>query len=94
MDKLQKVRELIKKGQLNEALLTLANHIVSATVTGSDRSELYYLMGNAYRKMGQFDLAIHYYNLAKNENPETPAVEALKMLQRIMAFYDKNMFSH
>lgn len=92
---LDKIREYIKNGELDHAIRYLANCIVAAAITpGADKSELYYLLGNAYRKKGDFDLAMNYYTLAIEENPETPAVEARKVLQGIMSFYNKDMYNH
>ena len=92
---LDKVRTYIKEGKLDDAIRYLANCIVAAAITpGEDKSELYYLLGNAYRKKGDFDLAMNYYTLAIEENPETPAVEARRALHGIMSFYNKDMYNH
>lgn len=94
MNDLDIVRKDIKDGRLQDAIRRLANCIVAAAITNADKSELYYLMGNAYRKMGDFQLAMDYYTRAIDENPDTPAVEARKVLQGIMNFYNKDMYNH
>lgn len=89
------VKRLIKEGKLDHALLLLTNCLVTAAITpGIDQSELYYLFGNVYRKKGEFNMAMDYYTLAIEENPNSPAVEARKVLHGIMNFYNKDMYNH
>lgn len=90
-----KARKHIKEGKLDEAVRYLSNCIaVAATTPGADQSELYYLLGNAYRKKGEFHKAMDCYTRAMDENPETPASEARKVLQEIMSFHNKDMYNH
>jgi len=93
---LDKIREYIRNGELDHAIRYLANCIVVAAITpGADKSELYYLFGNAYRKKGDFDLAMNYYTLAIEHNPDhSAAIEARKALHGIMSFYNKDMYNH
>ena len=53
----------------------------------------YYLQGNAYRKRGQWHDAINCYIRAIDLDPNSPAVEAKRMLDDIMAFYCKDMYN-
>lgn len=95
MDDIERIRKDIKEGRLQDAIRLLANCIVAAAITpNADKSELFYLMGNAYRKMGDFQMAMDYYAKAIEENPDSPAVEARKVLQGIMSFYNKDMYNH
>jgi tetratricopeptide (TPR) repeat protein len=95
MSDLDQIRKDIKEGRVDDAIRHLTNCIVIAAITpGADKSELYYLFGNAYRKKGDFRLAMDYYNRAIDENPQTPAVEARKVLQGIMNFYHKDKYNH
>jgi tetratricopeptide (TPR) repeat protein len=92
---IEKAKIEIKEGRLDRALLILANCAVAATwVPGSDKSEVYYLFGNVYRKKGDFPTAMNFYNKAIEENPNSPAVEARKVLQGIMSFYNKDKYNH
>jgi len=93
MSDLDKIREDIKEGRLDDAIRRITNCIAAAT-KDTDKSELYYLFGNTYRKKGDFHLAMDYYTKAIEENPDTPAVEARKVLQGIMSFYNKDMYNH
>jgi tetratricopeptide (TPR) repeat protein len=94
-DELNGIRKDIKEGRLDDAIRHLANRIVVSSLDPkADKSELFYLLGNAYRKKGDFGQAMNFYNRAINENPDTPAVEAKKVLQGIMSFYNKDKYNH
>ena len=53
----------------------------------------YYQQGNAYRKQSQWNEAINCYIRAIELDPESPAAEAKRMLDDIMAFYCKDMYN-
>ncbi|MBO5507222.1 MAG: tetratricopeptide repeat protein, partial [Bacteroides sp.] len=55
--------------------------------------EPYYLLGNAYRKMGDWQQALNNYLEAIERNPESPAVSARDMLMNILNFYNKDMYN-
>ena len=52
-----------------------------------------YQQGNAFRKQGLFHEAINCYIEAAHVDPDSPAVEARKMLEDIMNFYCKDMYN-
>ena len=54
---------------------------------------LYYLWGNAYRKLGDFPKAMEMYSNAVRLNPSGPAKHALSAAGKVMAFHDENMFN-
>ena len=56
-------------------------------------AEEYYLKGNDYRKQQQWHEAINCYIEAIKLDPDSPAVEAKRMLDDIMAFYCKDMYN-
>ena len=56
-------------------------------------AEMYYQQGNAFRKQSQWHEAINCYIEAIKLDPDSPAVEAKQMLDDIMAFYCKDMYS-
>ena len=53
----------------------------------------FYQQGNEARKRGHWHEAINAYIKAIELDPESPAVEAKKMLDDIMAFYCKDMYN-
>ncbi len=56
-------------------------------------SEEFYKQGNEYRRQGDFQQAMNCYLEAIALDPESPAVEAKKMLDDIMNFYCKDMYN-
>ena len=53
----------------------------------------WYQLGNEARKRGQFHDAINAYIQAIALDPDSPAVEAKRRLDDIMAFYCKDMYN-
>ena len=53
----------------------------------------YYQQGCEARKRGQWHEAINSFIQAIELDPESPAVEAKRMLDDIMAFYCKDMYN-
>ena len=88
-DKLTSIKESIKEGKLETAIEELSQYILS----DSKDDEAYYLLGNAYRKQGNWQMALNNYLEAIEKNPESPAVNAKKMLMDILEFYNKDMYN-
>ena len=86
----EKAKMLIKDGHTNDAIVILEG-IIRSWESPSD--EVYYLLGNAYRKMGNWQGALNNYQDAININPESPAKEAREMIMDILNFYNKDMFN-
>lgn len=53
----------------------------------------YYELGNSFRKQGNWQEAINNYIAAIELDPGSPAVEAKKMLDDILAYYCKDMYN-
>ena len=56
-------------------------------------AEEWYQKGNEARKQGLWHEAINCYIKAAELDPDSPAVEAKRMLDDIMAFYCKDMYN-
>lgn len=56
-------------------------------------AQAWYERGNEARKRGQWHEAINNYIQAIALDPDSPAVEAKRMLDDIMAFYCKDMYN-
>ena len=56
-------------------------------------AEEWYQKGNEARKKSQWHEAINCYIRAIELDPESPAVEAKRMLEDIMAYYHKDMYN-
>ncbi|MBP5636451.1 MAG: hypothetical protein J6X25_02905 [Bacteroidales bacterium] len=55
--------------------------------------ELFYLLGNAWRKKGNWQMAMNSYLEAVHMNPESPARQALDIANEILDFYNKDMYN-
>jgi tetratricopeptide (TPR) repeat protein len=53
----------------------------------------YYQLGNAARQKGLWHEAINHYIRAAEIDPDSPAVEAKRMLDDIMSFYCRDMYN-
>ena len=74
-EKLNTIKELIKEGKLDTAIEQLNAYIQSDT---TQDDEPYYLLGNAYRKQSNWQMALNNYLEAMERNPESPATEEVK----------------
>ena len=84
------IKGLIQEGKLDLAINQLEQQIQQGT---SYDDELYYLLGNAYRKQGNWQMALNNYLEAMERNPESPAVQAHQMMMDILNFYNKDMYN-
>lgn len=89
-ENLNAIKELIKEGKLDSAIEHLSLYIQKDTACND---EPYYLLGNAYRKQGNWQLALNNYLEAMERNPESPAVNAYQMMMDILNFYNKDMYN-
>lgn len=85
------IRRLLDAGLINEAIQQLDDILNTPSYNSSD--ELYYLRGNAYRKLGNWQMALNNYLEAIDLNPQSPAVHAREMLMNILEFYNKDMYN-
>lgn len=56
-------------------------------------AEDFYAKGNDFRRQGNWQEAINNYIEAIRLDPQSPAVEAKKMLDDILNFYCKDMYN-
>lgn len=91
MEQLNTIKELINQGDINEAIEAIDVLLLQKDFAGKD--EAYYLRGNAYRKLGDWQQALNNYQSAIDINPESPALQARKMAMDILEFYHKDMYN-
>jgi len=91
MNKLDQIRDWIDTGDVEKAIGELAIYL--ADDENTDKDVAYYLLGNVYRKQGNWQLALNNYQQAIDINPESPAVHARKMAIDILNFYNKDMYN-
>lgn len=53
----------------------------------------YYKLGNEYRRQGNWQEALNNYMEAIALDSNSPAVEAKKMLEDILNYYNKDMYN-
>lgn len=85
----ENIKNLISDGDLQEAISQLDTLIGESC----EDDELYYLRGNAYRKLCDWQQALNNYLEAISLNPQSPATEAHRMLMEILEFYNKDMYN-
>ncbi len=87
---LQEIKTLIDDGRTDNAIDALHDVI---SLDDSADSEPYYLLGNAYRKKGDWQQAINNYMEAVDRNPESPAAEAFATLMSILDFRNPQLYN-
>lgn len=90
MKQIDIIKELINQGDVDQAILML-DKILQTDFPEKDQA--YYLRGNAYRKQGNWQLALNNYRYAIDLNPESPALQAHHMVMNILNFYNKDMYN-
>ena len=85
-----KVRTLLEENRADEAIALLESWMKEG---GTMDDRLFYLLGNAWRKKGNWQLAMNNYLEAVALNPDSPARQALDIANEILAFYNKDMYN-
>ena len=89
-EKLKTIKKLIDEGETSTAIDQLNQFLAQ---TSQDADMAYYLLGNAFRKQGDWQGALNNYQEAIDINPDSPAAEARNMVIDILNFYNKDMFN-
>lgn len=87
---LSDAKRWVREGRLEEAVGWLTHYIETHCECDD---EPYYLLGNAYRKQGDWQQALNHYLEAIERNPQSPAVNARSMVMDILEFYNKDMYN-
>jgi Uncharacterized protein conserved in bacteria len=90
MPDLGEIEAILLEDRIEDAIRLLEEYVSSAPVP-SDRA--YYLLGNAYRKKGDWQGAINNYLEAMEINPDSPAKNAYSIANDILDFYNKDMYN-
>lgn len=85
-----RIQALLDANDADEALTLLDGYRAAG---GPMDDSLYYLQGNAWRKKGNWQMAINNYLEALSINPESPARQALDIANEILDFYNKDMYN-
>jgi tetratricopeptide (TPR) repeat protein len=87
---LEAIKELINQGEIEEAIERLDSYLLTCT---TDKDKVYYLKGNAYRKLGNWQQALNCYQSAIDLNSESAAIHARDAIKDILSFYNKDMYN-
>lgn len=87
---LLEIKNKIQSNQVEEAIQNLHDYMATET---QNEDFAFYLLGNAYRKKGDWQKALQSYAEAIERNPDSPAAQAKSMLLDILNFYNKDMYN-
>ena len=85
-----RVKALLDEDKADEAISLLERFRAEG---GSMDDTLFYLLGNAWRKKGNWQMAMNNYLEAVHINPYSPARQALDIANEILDFYNKDMYN-
>lgn len=86
----EKISALLEGNKADEAIAALEAFRSGGGVMDDS---LFYLLGNAWRKKGNWQIAMNNYLEAIHLNPESPAAQALEIAEEILSFYNKDMYN-
>ena len=84
------IRNLLATEKADEAIAELERYRSDG---GTMDDTLFYLLGNAWRKKGNWQMAMNNYLEAVALNPGSPAQQALDIANEILDFYNKDMYN-
>lgn len=86
----QELETILRDEGAERAIAEAEKYISTST---EDLDFAYYILGNAYRKMGDWQGAINNYLEAIDINPQSPAKQAYDMANDILNFFNKDMYN-
>jgi predicted negative regulator of RcsB-dependent stress response len=86
----EELKRLLAQSRADEAIAAMESYRQQG---GEMNDRLFYLLGNAWRKKGNWQMAMNNYLEAVQLNPESPARQALDIAREILDFYNKDMYN-
>ena len=86
----ERIKALLEASDADGAIALLEQYRAGG---GKMDDTLFYLLGNAWRKKGNWQMAMNNYLEATALNPESPAAQALDIANEILDFYNKDMYN-
>ena len=86
----EKIKDLLDSHRADEAIALVESYRAGG---GEMDDTLFYLLGNAWRKKGNWQMAMNNYLEAVHLNPASPAASALDIANEILDFYNKDMYN-
>lgn len=91
MDDEAEIQTMLRAGKVSEVIELIRRE---TPVADPKRAEhLFYLLGNAHRKRGDWQQALNAYSEAVALNPDSPAASARHMVMDILNFYHKDFYN-
>jgi len=85
-----RIKAYLEESRADDAIGLLSDYQAGG---GEMDDELFYLLGNAWRKKGNWQMAMNNYLEAVHINPSSPAQQALDIANEILDFYNKDMYN-
>ena len=86
---IENIKKLISNNEIEEAIQAL--HLKLKTEPKND--EAFFLLGNAYCKLNDWQQALNAYGQALSINPQSPARIAHDRVLEIFNFYNKDIYN-
>ena len=88
----QHLQQLIADCKVDDAISALSEAIPALGGDTDGRARAFYLLGNAYGKLGNWRDAIHNYCCSMELDPDGPAAEAYRRACEIVDFYNLDLY--
>lgn len=90
---IEQIRQMIIDGRVDEAIALCDACLARDNISETDCAMLFYHRGNAYRKRGDLRMALNSYHESSSLDEHSPAVQAIRVMQDILDFYDKDRYN-
>ena len=85
-----RIQALLDAYEVDEAIALLDGYRAGG---GPMDDTLFYLLGNAWRKKGNWQMTMNNYLEALRLNPDSPAKQALEIANEILDFRNKDLYN-
>lgn len=89
----QHIQQLIADCKVDDAISALSEAIPALDKDVAGRAQAFYLLGNAYGKLGNWREAFHNYCCSMELDPDGPATEAYRRACEILDFYNHDLYN-
>lgn len=79
----------LHEGKIEEVVAELEAYVSQH----QDNAEAYFILGNAYRKMEDWERALNNYQISMDLDPSGPAQMAYNATIEVLEFFNKDMFN-
>ena len=89
MMELSELKNALHDGDVADVVSQLEAYVSSH----KESAEAYFLLGNAYRKMENWEMALNNYQISMDLDPDGPATLAYNATIEVLEFFNKDMFN-